>query len=127
MVCEILYVYGEMIPTAEFVRDFPEALEKKPITKRTKSHATQAAIVEFLTCHFTIVACRHHCKILQKSSFHGCLLCNFCSLALGFTGPATGVIWALRAQSCKESRKMSSRALLAPAQKVHNGVEKESK
>ena len=36
---------------------------------------------------------------------------------------ATGVIWALRAQSLKKSRKMSSRG---GPQKVEKGVEKES-
>ena len=42
--------------------------------------------------------------------------------------PATGVIWALWAQSWKKSRKMSSRGLSAPGpKKSKNGVEKESK
>ena len=31
--------------------------------------------------------------------------------------PATGVIWALRAESCKQSSKMGSRALSAPGPK----------
>ena len=42
----------------------------------------------------------------QKNQKHGTLL-------LEFPGPATEVIWALRAQSWKKSRKMSSRDLLA--------------
>ena len=42
--------------------------------------------------------------------------------------PATGVIWALRAQSRKKVLKMSPWALSAPGvQKVQNGVENESK
>ena len=44
---------------------------------------------------------------------------------LGFPGPATGVIWALRAQSWKKSRKTGPRG--PGAQKVENGVEKVEK
>ena len=40
--------------------------------------------------------------------------------------PAAGAIWALRAQSCKESRKMSSRALLAPGPKKSKTESKKS-
>ena len=46
---------------------------------------------------------------------------------LGFSGPATGVFWALRAQSGKEF-KISSRGLSAPGvQTVQSGVKNESK
>ena len=38
------------------------------------SRGTQAAIVELLTCPFTVVAFCSRCKILQMSSFHGCWL-----------------------------------------------------
>ena len=53
------------------------------------------------------------------------LLLGFPVRALQKLLPATRVIWALRAQSWKKSRKMSSRG--PGAQKVENGVEKESK
>ena len=47
-------------------------------------------------------------KVTRSSSF------NSHTVVLGVPGPATGVIWALRAQSCKQSRKMSFRAFSAP-------------
>ena len=37
-----------------------------------KSDSNFAAIGQFLTCHFTVVAFRGRCTIVQKSSFHGC-------------------------------------------------------
>ena len=47
----------------QMFRDFQKAPETK-----------FAAIVQLLTCHFTVVAFRGCCTILQKSSFHGCWL-----------------------------------------------------
>ena len=47
-------------------------------------------------------------------------------VGLGFPGPATGVIWALRAQIWKKSPKMSSRGLLAPGPKKSKTESKKS-
>ena len=47
-------------------------LKRQQPQSDTKSDATFAAIVLFLTCHFTVVAFRGRCTTLQKSSFHGC-------------------------------------------------------
>ena len=53
---------------------------------------------------------------------------NVWQLQFWFSGPATGIIWALRAQSGKKSPKWVPRAFrLLGAQKVPNGVEDESK
>ena len=46
-------------------------LKRQQPQSDAKSDANFAAIVQFLTCHFT-VAFRGRCTILQKSSFHGC-------------------------------------------------------
>ena len=45
---------------------------------------------------------------------------------LGFRGPATGVIWALRAQSWKKSPRMSCRGLSAPGSKKSKTESKKS-
>ena len=47
-------------------------LKRQQPRSDAKSHAKFAAIVQFLTCHFTVVAFRGRCTILQKSSFRGC-------------------------------------------------------
>ena len=51
---------------------------------------------------------------------------NLADLILRKLLPATGVIWALRAQSWKESRKMSSRGLSAPGPKKSQTESKKS-
>ena len=47
-------------------------LKRQQPQSGAKSDANFAAIVQFLACHFTVVAFRSRCTILQKSSFHGC-------------------------------------------------------
>ena len=47
-------------------------LKRQQPRSDAKSDANFAAIVQFLTCHFTVVAFRGRRTILQKSSFHGC-------------------------------------------------------
>ena len=47
-------------------------LKRQQPQSDAKSDAKFAASVQFLTCHFTVVAFRGRCTILQKSSFHGC-------------------------------------------------------
>ena len=47
-------------------------LKRQQPQNDAKSDAKFAALVQFLTCHFTVVAFRGRCTILQKSSFHGC-------------------------------------------------------
>ena len=47
-------------------------LKRQQPQSNAKSDANLAAIVQFLTCHFTVVAFCGRCTILQKSSFHGC-------------------------------------------------------
>ena len=66
------------------IRDASKLVARSETSKRhlkgqqpqsdAKSDAKFAAIVQFLTCHFTVVAFRGRCTILQKSSFHGCWL-----------------------------------------------------
>ena len=52
---------------------------------------------------------------------------DLCHLDLGFPGPATGVIWALRAQSWKKSPKMSSLGpLKVPGPKTESKKESKS-
>ena len=47
-------------------------------------------------------------------------------LSLGFSGPATGVIWALRAKRWQDEFEMSSRGLSGPGvRKVQTRVENE--
>ena len=46
-------------------------LKRQQPQSDAKSDANFAAIVQFLICHFTVVAFRGRCTILQKSSFHG--------------------------------------------------------
>ena len=75
----------------------------------------------------TLVSCAQRKKGEHTSG--GLSLGEFWEFRLAkIPGPATGVIWALRAESCKQSSKMGSRALPPGpgAQKVQNGVEKES-
>ena len=47
-------------------------------------------------------------------------------LRVVFPGPATGVIWALRAESCKQGSKMGPRALPAPGPKKSKTESKKS-
>ena len=62
------------------LRDFLEALETTTAIKRRKeSHALEEAIVEFQTCHVTVVACRGRCKIPAKVVISRLLACNCCS------------------------------------------------
>ena len=56
------------------VSETKKHLKRQQPWSDTKSHDNFAAIVQFLTCHFTVVASRCHCRILQKSSFRGCWL-----------------------------------------------------
>ena len=49
-------------------------LKRQQPQSDAKSDTKFVAIVQFLTCHFTVVAFRGRCTILQKSSFHGCRL-----------------------------------------------------
>ena len=51
------------------------------------------------------------------ASANCCLFLRAKDKGLGFCGPATGVIWALRAQSWKKNPKMSSQALSIPRPK----------
>ena len=47
-------------------------LKRQQPQSDAKSDAKFAASVQLLTCHFTVVAFRGRCTILQKLSFHGC-------------------------------------------------------
>ena len=51
-----------------------KAFEMTTAIKRRKISCTFGAIVEFLTCHFTVVPFRGRYKILQESSFRSCWL-----------------------------------------------------
>ena len=69
---------------------------------------------EILVTDFKIsVSGEHDQENISTKTFHHMLN----SQELRKLLPATEVIWALRAQSCKESRKMSSQALSAPGSK----------
>ena len=54
-----------------FLRGLLKALQTTTAISDAKSHAHLVAIVRFLTCQFMVTAFRGHCKIRQKSSFHG--------------------------------------------------------
>ena len=62
----------------------------------------------------------------QKSRLQSKVTWSFPHISLGIPGPATGVIWALRAESCKQSSKMGSRALPAPRPKKSRTESKKS-
>ena len=56
------------------LRDFQEALVKRQQPQNLTQNLTQnlPQLCRFVACHFTVVAFRGRCAILQKSSFHGC-------------------------------------------------------
>ena len=76
--------------------------------KMLEAPRTEQSTAEIPTNTFK-ARCMHHFLHLAWTK-----LSHQSLLHLGFPGPATGVIWALRAQSWKKSRKMSSRGLSAP-------------
>ena len=59
-------------PTFRVSETSKRHLKRQQPQSDAKSDAKFAAIVQFLTCHFTVVAFRGRCTILQKSSFRGC-------------------------------------------------------
>ena len=68
-------------------------------------------------------------SVLESKSFGAISFCRggtFCNLLLRKLLPATGVISALRPQSWRESRKMSSRGLSAPRPKKSKTESKKS-
>ena len=79
-----LRLLTESHPSSEVTAKYKYFLRQSETSKRhlkrqqpqndAKSDAYFPSIVQFLTCHFMVVAFRGRCTILQKSSFHGCWL-----------------------------------------------------